>query len=215
MSDSIAASILLKPLAGLFNRRIDDSSQARNLCKRLDGRTLALQLSPDTPHSSLAIYLSIAEERVSVHGSCTDEPDVIIAAGLTGLLDLASDRAEEAIRAGRVRFFGDSDIAQDFRKLLQLTRPDWEEELSRLTGDAAAHQIGNLFRSALGFGRKIFSTVTQNAAEFLQEESRDLPSKPEFDRWLEETDELREDTDRLEARIQRLEAAGSNGGGSA
>ncbi len=207
----MTTSTLLKPLQGLLNRRIEDSSQARSLCRQLDGRTLAMQLAPETAQSGMAIFLSIADERVTVHGNFAEEPDVIVAAGLTGLVDLASDHAEEAIRAGRVTFFGDDDIAQAFQKLLKLTRPDWEEELSRLTGDAAARQIGNLFRSGIGFGKRIFSTVSQNAAEFLQEESRDLPSAPEVAKWMSDTSKLREDTDRLEAKIRLLEQ-GRRGG---
>ncbi|MCH7894103.1 MAG: SCP2 sterol-binding domain-containing protein [Proteobacteria bacterium] len=198
---------LLKPLQGLFNRRLADSSQARALCRQLDGKTLAMQLAPEA-QSGLAIFLSVADEQISVHADFDAEPDVIVASGLSGLLDLATDNSEQAIRAGRVKFFGDADIAQAFQQLLQLTRPDWEEELSRLTGDAAARQIGNLFRSGLAFGKKIFSTVSSNAAEFLQEESRDLPSQPEVAKWMSDIDKLREDSDRLEAKIRLLERNG-------
>ena len=199
---------LLKPLQGLFTRRLADSSQARALCRRLDGRTLAIQLAPGAEQSGPAIFLSVADQQISVHADFDAQPDVIVTSGLSGLLDLAADNSEQAIRAGRVKFFGDADIAQAFQQLLQLTRPDWEEELSRLTGDAAARQIGNLFRSGLAFGKKIFSTASSNAAEFLQEESRDLPSQPEVAKWMGDIDKLREDSDRLEAKIRLLERNG-------
>jgi ubiquinone biosynthesis protein UbiJ len=196
---------LLKPLQGLLSRRLADSSQARALCRQLDGKTMAMQLAPEAARSGLAIFISVADEQIDVHANIDAEPDVIVATGLTGLLDLSSDHAEQAIRAGRVKFFGDADTAQAFQQLLQLTRPDWEEELSRLTGDAAARQIGNLFRSGLGFGKKIFATISRNAAEFLQEESRDLPSHPEVAKWMSDIDKLREDADRLEAKIRLME----------
>lgn len=207
----MTTSTLLKPLQGLLNRRLEDSSQARALCRQLDGRTLALQLAPEAEQSGLTIFLSVADEQISVHADFDADPDVIVATGLTGFLDLASDHTEQAIRAGRVKFFGDADTAQAFQQLLQLTRPDWEEELSRLTGDAAARQIGNLFRSGLGFGKKIFATASRNAAEFLQEESRDLPSHPEVAKWMSDIDRLREDTDRLEAKIRLREQTGDGG----
>lgn len=194
------------PLEGLLNRRIDDSSQARRLCDELDGQTLALQLSD----SRLAIYLRVAEQRIAVSHEPDGDPDVVISAGPTGLVDLASDDPQKAIRAGRVKVVGDADSAQQFQKLLQLTRPDWEEELSRLTGDVAAHQVGAAIRSGLGFGRRVFGTLAQNTSEFLKEESRDLPSRPEIDRWLADVDTLREDTDRLEARIARIEQHGTD-----
>ncbi len=204
----MTTSTLLKPLQGLLNRRLDDSSQARALCRQLEGKTLALQLAPEAVRGDLAIFLSVADERIRVRAEFDAEPDIIVATGLTGLLGLASDHTEQAIRDGRVIFFGDADTAQAFQQLLQLTRPDWEEELSRLTGDAAAHQVGNLFRSGLGFGKKLFATVSRNAAEFLQEESRDLPSQPEVKKWMSDIDKLREDTDRLEAKIRLMEQTG-------
>ena len=201
----MATPTLLKPLQGLLSRRLADSSQARALCRQLDGKTMAMQLAPEAARSGLAIFISVADEQINVHANIDAEPDVIVATGLTGLLDLSSGYAEQAIRAGRVKFFGDADTAQAFQQLLQLTRPDWEEELSRLTGDAAARQIGNLFRSGLGFGKKIFATISRNAAEFLQEESRDLPSHPEVAKWMSDIDKLREDADRLEAKIRLME----------
>ncbi len=45
----------------------------------------------------------------------------------------------------------------------------------------------------------------ENLAEYLQEESRDLVSKPELEEFLLGVDQLRETADRVEARLARLE----------
>jgi ubiquinone biosynthesis protein UbiJ len=42
-------------------------------------------------------------------------------------------------------------------------------------------------------------------AEYLTEESRDLPTRIEVDEFLADVDRLREATDRLEARLAALE----------
>ena len=42
-------------------------------------------------------------------------------------------------------------------------------------------------------------------AEYLTEESRDLPARPEVELLLEGIDRLREDVDRFEARLALLE----------
>ncbi|MGZ5017656.1 MAG: ubiquinone biosynthesis accessory factor UbiJ, partial [Methylobacter sp.] len=47
-------------------------------------------------------------------------------------------------------------------------------------------------------------TFRLNAKEFLQEETRDLPSAPEVDIFYAQVDELRTDFDRLQSRIERL-----------
>ena len=44
-----------------------------------------------------------------------------------------------------------------------------------------------------------------NASEFLQEETRDLPARPEVDIFYVQVDELRTDFDRLQSRVERLE----------
>ena len=47
-----------------------------------------------------------------------------------------------------------------------------------------------------------------NIREYLQEESRDLPSRYEVDRFTREVAAVRDDVDRLEARIRRLKDGG-------
>ena len=83
---------------------------------------------------------------------------------------------------------------------------DWEEHLSRVTGDVLAHQVGNVARGMLEWGRNTLDTVSRDVAEYLHEESRDLPTRGEVDEFLARIDTLRLDVDRLEARVQRLQA---------
>ena len=72
-------------------------------------------------------------------------------------------------------------------------------------GDVAAHQIGNVARTAFGFARRARDTLLQNVAEYLQEEGRDVPSRTEAEEFLQGVDRLRDDVDRLEARLKLLE----------
>jgi ubiquinone biosynthesis protein UbiJ len=46
-----------------------------------------------------------------------------------------------------------------------------------------------------------------NIREYLQEESRDVPSRYEVERFAKRVNELRDDVDRLAARISRLGTA--------
>ena len=43
--------------------------------------------------------------------------------------------------------------------------------------------------------------MSDNVREYLQEESRDVPSRYEVERFADEVGRLRDDVDRLEARI--------------
>ena len=48
--------------------------------------------------------------------------------------------------------------------------------------------------------------IGQNLSEYLQEESRAVPSRYEADRFRGRVDTLRDDVARFEARLKRLEA---------
>jgi ubiquinone biosynthesis protein UbiJ len=109
------------------------------------------------------------------------------------------------LRQGAAEIVGDPGVAQDFQRLLDLAKPDWEEELSRVFGDMAAHQLGNLARGLVEWGRKAADTLARDGGEYLTEESRNLPTRFEVEEFLDEVDRLREDVDRFAARLERLE----------
>ena len=66
--------------------------------------------------------------------------DAEISGSLMNLAALAGPHPEEIIRRGDVTIRGDAEIAQKFRELAMLLKPDVEEELSKLIGDTPAHQ---------------------------------------------------------------------------
>jgi len=135
------------------------------------------------------------------------DPDAVIAGPPLALLELFARRAESSAPRGseRVHVSGDAEIAARYRELLELARPDWEEELSRLIGDLPARRVSLAARAALSWVRGFAGSARANVAEYLQEESRALVSKPEVEEFLAQVDALRETADRVEARIARLE----------
>ncbi|MCK4586952.1 MAG: hypothetical protein KAU29_06400, partial [Gammaproteobacteria bacterium] len=81
---------------------------------------------------------------------------------------------------------------------------DWEEHLSHVTGDIVAHKMGNLVRGIFSWSKNTTEILGQDAAEYLQEESRELPNRREVDGFLKNIDTLRSDVDRMEMRVSRL-----------
>jgi len=197
-----------QPLEALLNRNVAGSSRARGLLARLDGRSMEVRVAA----SPVRIRFSASAGAVSVAQGGETEPDAVIEGSPIALAALAGPDAEDRIRAGSVRISGDAETAQSFRRLFEAARPDFEEELSRLIGDAPAHHLANAARGALDFGRRAFATFALNLGEYLTEESRDLPARTEVEEWLEGVDRLREDADRLEARIRQVERTRRGGG---
>ena len=190
----------LTVLESVLNRNIAASSAAQSLCRRLTGKRLAIRLR-GTP---ISLFFHSDGERMALDTASADPASATLTGTPLSLLQLAGVTPEAALRSGAVHIEGDAEVAQSFSELLKQARPDFEEELSRVIGDVAAHQIGNVARSALAFGRRTADTFAQNIAEYLQEEGRDLPTRVEADEFVAGVDKLREDTDRLEARVNLL-----------
>ena len=195
-----ALESVLRPVATLLNKNIHASTPARELCAQLSARVVAVRVR-DT---ALSMYFTIGDDAVDLTTASDAEPDVVLTGSLLALARMAGQRGEGAIRDGSLDLTGDAETAQAFQRLLAFARPDIEEELSGLVGDVTAHRLGEIARSIGRWGRGVRSTMRDNIREYLQEESRSLPSRYEVERFAKDVDVLRDDVDRLAARIDKL-----------
>lgn len=197
-----ALETLLRPVAAMLNRQISLKTPARELCKELQDRVFAVQVK----NSALAMYFVVGPDQVFLSGEYGDEPDVIISGSLLALARLAAPAGDTVVSGDAVELTGDVLLAQKFQSLMRFAKPDLEEELSGLVGDAAAHGIGEFVRSVGQWGREAGSTLQQNMSEYLQEESRAVPSRYEVENFRDQVDTLRDDVARFEARLKQAEA---------
>ena len=160
-------------------------------------------------NSALVMALAVEDGELKMATEVPEDPDVVVEGPLSGLarMALAGDDMA-AVPDSDVTLTGRADVAQKFQRLLKLARPDPEEELSTLIGDAAAHQVGQALRSFADWGRRSAGIMTANVREYLQEEQRDIPSRYEMNRFRDDVQRLRDDVERAEARLRRLEAKG-------
>lgn len=192
---------LLRPFESMINRNIAASARARSLLAQVSGRSIEIRLSA-TP---LRLRVTAGTEGISIASDGEAAADATIEGTALTFARLATGDAMQTLRAGGAQVSGDAEIAQVFQKLFEAARPDVEEELSRVTGDVAAHRLAGVARGAFAFAQRARDTFAQNAAEYLTEESRALPTRLEVDEFLGEVDRLREATDRLDARIGAAE----------
>lgn len=191
---------VLRPVASILNRNIRETTPARELCDKLNESVIAVRVR----NTALATYFVVADGELILTTDFAGEPDVLISGSLVTLARMAGNTGLDALRKGELEMAGDAHTAERFQRLLALAKPDLEEELSGLVGDAAAHRIGEVARGVGDWARDARSTMGANIREYLQEESRDAPSRYEVERFAAEVDTLRDDVDRLEARITRL-----------
>ena len=189
----------LRPVASLLNRNIAATTPARELCAELSGTVIAVRVL-DT---ALATYFVLHDDTLELLTTTDLEPDVIVSGSLLTLARMAGPASESLIRSGSLELTGDAETAEQFQQLLKLARPDLEEELSGVVGDIAAHQIGNFARGVDRWSTDARATMGANIREYLQEESRDIPSRYEVDKFSARVGTLRDDVDRLAARVSR------------
>ena len=191
---------MLKPIEVLLNRGIRRSTTASQLCEQLDGRALAVRLD-DT---GIGLRIGAEAGKLRVTAKAEEDTDAIITGGLLSLQRLLGSDPETAIRDGSVKISGDAEIAAGFRELIRFAQPDLEEELSRLVGDAIAHQLSRMARELGGWGQRARHSLARSTAEYFQEESRDLAAPAEVQEFCQQVDELSNAVARAEARLNQL-----------
>ena len=195
-----ALEVLLRPLAKVLNRNIQQSTPARELCGQLSGKIVAVRVR----NTELAACFIIHDDLIDVQPAIDREPDVIVEGSLITLARMAGSSGERAIRDGSLSLTGDAEIAGRFQQLLHYAKPDPEEELAAVVGDIAAHRLGEFSRGLSRWGREARQTMGDNIREYLQEESRDAPSRYEFEKFSSDVNTLRDDLARTEARLNQL-----------
>jgi ubiquinone biosynthesis protein UbiJ len=185
----------------LLNRCIDSSARAAVLARRLEGTSLQIDVD-----GIIRIRLSTHRGRLALLAGDDSPADAVISGSLPALLQLLKATAPRGAGFAAAQIRGDAEIADRYRELLALARPDPEEELSRWIGDLPARRVSQFASGALDWARRARRTAAMNIAEYLQEEGRDLVNRTELDEFLRGVDELRDTADRVGARLGRLEA---------
>ncbi|MDH3979934.1 MAG: SCP2 sterol-binding domain-containing protein [Gammaproteobacteria bacterium] len=191
-------------LEAALNRylRLDPEATAR--MASLAGRCIAIELSG----IDLTLFMLPDERGIRILENVDVEDGVDTTLHGTPLalarLGLGANTSK-TLFSGDVTISGDVETGQAFKAILDDMDIDWEEQLSRLTGDIIAHQAGNVARRT----RRVLShgkvTLEQDLGDYLREELRVLPARVEVENFSADIDRIRTDTDRLAARIGRLQ----------
>jgi len=195
-----ATPVWLASAEAVFNRNIPTSSQAAALARRLEGTSLQVDVDGIT-----RVRAACFDGRLALTAGDDSPADAVIAGSAPALLQMFR-HASPAVRSrSPVQIKGDAEIADRYRELFVLARPDFEEELSRWVGDLPARHLSQLAKGLRSWASRARRTAGENIAEYLQEEGRDLVTKTEMEEFLRGVDGARETLDRIEARILRLE----------
>lgn len=114
---------------------------------------------------------------------------------------------QSMLNKGTLTMEGDVEFANQLFAIFKEIDIDWEEVTSKYVGDSIAYQLGLFASKVKNYSSRSADNFRLDISEYLQEESRILPTRVEIDRFMSDVDHLDADVQRLEARVLRLIAA--------
>ncbi|MEO7051943.1 MAG: sterol-binding protein, partial [Rhodanobacter sp.] len=127
-----------------------------------------------------------------------------VAATPGSLLAMMFRRGEDGIAPGKVEIAGDAELARRLEKLTSEFAPDFEEAFARTFGDVLGVPLARAMRKGLTHARESAAHFTEDAADWVREETRVVLAPGEVETFLDDVDSLRERSERLQSRVQRL-----------
>lgn len=198
-----AAQLFTAGLEGAINHLLSlDDGAAKNLVP-LSGKQLKVSLR-ELPRPLLFAF----SDRVDVLVAYNEDVKADCSLSLSlSTLQILQDPSQitNLIRQNKLDLQGDIHVAQDFSALIKQLDIDWEEHLSRYTGDVFAHTVFStgrrLFETIRSKSDAILSTLSEGAVE-----EKQLAAHPiAVEHFCLEVNTLRSDADRFEARLAELE----------
>jgi ubiquinone biosynthesis protein UbiJ len=122
---------------------------------------------------------------------------------LSTLLTSSGPIRENAFKS--VTIAGDADLAQLLGRLAGQLRWEYEEDLSKIIGDAPAHFAVAQGKKIASAGRAAGLDLLENAVEYLSEEKQVLLNQRDFVIHKNKLMELRDSVERLDKRIALLQ----------
>ena len=131
----------------------------------------------------------------------TNIPDATITIPPSLLLRLM---AKDESAKMQIKIDGDTHLATALAKVLSHVRWDYEDDLSKLTGDVSASKIGEFTRQTASTAKDTAINLAEMLSEYWQEEKPLLAKKRHVEQFNTEVDTLRADVERLEKRLNKL-----------
>jgi ubiquinone biosynthesis protein UbiJ len=187
---------------------LDDDSQQR--LKKLSGKSLQVTIK-ELPWKLLFTFseqIDVRSVMISENefDSSPEAVDCLIELNLETLPKIKdSSQLTQLIQQKQLNLTGDIYVAQTFSALLKDLDVDWEEQLSRYTGDVVAHQTFTSMRALFDTAKSQIERGAIELGEHLTQ-SDSIAVKPiEMVEFSRNVTDLRSATERLSARIASLE----------
>ncbi len=179
-----------------INRLLRENTWALDALRVHSGKTAVLSSPP------FELRLAVLDSGEIAAGVAGVEPHVKIVTSPGVLLRLAA-RDASAWNAAQVD--GDVQFAVAIDHVRRNLVWEYEEDLSRLFGDVAAHRLAGAVREMDRWGRATVRNLAQTVVEYATHENPVLASAAGLDAFNRDVDEVRDEAARLEKRIELIQ----------
>ncbi|MEN8215335.1 MAG: SCP2 sterol-binding domain-containing protein [Pseudomonadota bacterium] len=194
----ILNQLIATTLETLLNQALRWNPSSSQTLQKLSGKIIRIE------SSGIELTLFPDNQSIIVLSDYHGDVDVCISGAPFTLLRLLLQDEATLSNNPDVTITGEMSVAQQLLHLLKELDIDWEEQLAQRLGDIPAHKLGTLFRQCQNYTSVRLDNLQHNISEYLQEETRHLPTPPEMETFLNAVDTLRDDLERLEQRVRRL-----------
>lgn len=197
--------IILDACEEACNRALKYDESSRRKLSKLDGKTLNISTYLPSPLGNIDFDFQI---HFTQQGICfsslleTDSDAYLHASSLRMVFEILSE--QKILNNPNIEIKGDKLLVTELQAILKEMEIDWEEPLSKITGDVIAHEIGNIARSAKSW----FSARTRNFKEdlkdYIVEEQNNLVFQEELSYFSKQIQTTEQKVRKLSERIQNL-----------
>lgn len=201
LANNINSETSIQWLEAVVNRYLSLDPEVIEKLAALEGRVIAVEITG----VDKTLYFLPHQAGMDVIEYYEDVADTTLKGSPVALLKMGMSKdVAPLMLKGEVEIEGDVRLGRSFKKILSEMDIDWEEYVARIIGDAPAHHLARLTKKIISWGRQSSNDVALDVSEYLQEESRDLVSKPELEKFYQDVDSLRNQLDRFQARLEQL-----------
>lgn len=201
-SSSMVKTLALSSAESLINKALLFDPITLQGIQTLEGKVLRIQAR--TP--GFELHLIPTEKGIELFSIYDEQNADCTVQGSTFDLIQLLIKKDQGLAGSPVATQGDTALAETLLDLAHELDIDWEEILSGLVGDIAAHEIGRQGRRFGRWTKKVHQSMLRNTREYLHYESRAVVNEKEIQQFGEQIERLDNDLIKLETRIQDFEA---------
>jgi ubiquinone biosynthesis protein UbiJ len=184
-----------------LNQLIATDSVTVAALAKLSGKVIEFKVTDAPIHCYLIPY----QQGIELQQQHEHNASATLTGSLNHFRELAmSDNSSELFFGNGISISGDTQLATAFARVISSAKIDWQGIIASVSGDLIAAEFANLFNRSKAQFSTTKKSLELNVTEYLQEETRSLPSPVEVEIFIEDISSTRTAVDRLEARLKLL-----------